>query len=63
MAQDKLTFVSTAAGGYYVQLGGRDIGFVSGRGRRWYASTADFELGYHPSRREAAAAIADIDRT
>jgi len=60
-----IKFISTAAGGYEVHVDGHYAGHVSqDRYRRiWVAKAADFDLGEHPTRQEAAEAIADIDRT
>lgn len=51
---------STSAGSYEVRHNGYIIGFVSGRDRRWYAKTADFDLGEHRTRREAVEAMLDV---
>ena len=59
----KVTFISTSAGSYEVHVDGHFAGTVGKAGRIWTGRVGEFEIGEHPTRREAAAAIADIDRT
>lgn len=58
-----IRFIPTSAFGYEVHVDGHYAGSVAKAGRRWVAKTDSFELGEHPTRKEAAEAIADIDRT
>lgn len=58
-----IAFVSTSAGGYEVHVDGHLAGHVGKVGRAWHARLSDFDLGEHRTRKEAAEAIADVDRT
>lgn len=60
MIEESVTFERTSAGGYEARHNGYIIGLVSGRDRRWYAKTADFDLGEHRTRREAVEAMLDV---
>jgi hypothetical protein len=58
-----ITFTTTSAGGYEVHVDGHIAGHVGKAGRIWTARAGGFDLGEFPTRREAAEAVADIDRT
>lgn len=58
-----ITFEPTSTGGYEVWVDGHKAGHVGKVGRKWTGRVGEFEIGEHPTRREAAEAIADVDRT
>ena len=63
MTDPRVTLEQTSAGSYIVRYDGYEIGHVGRTGRKWQATTADFNLGEHRSRKEAVDALVDIHTT
>lgn len=57
---DRVRLVSTSAGSYEVHVDGHLAGHVGKVGRKWAGRVGEFDIGEHPTRKEAIAAIVDV---